>query len=242
VACTSPSACMAAGGTVDSSGNAVGTLAERWNGKSWQIAPTPKLTGPGSFLGGVACTSSTACTAVGSSGPVTTLAERWDGTRWRVQATPNPRGQNIFLTSVACPTSTTCTAFGLNLTGAGPFTLAERWNGHGWRIQPTPAIPTGDIGIPGVACPTVSSCVAVASYVNNGDPRLTLAEQWTGTPGPSLATGRPAAPAGAAPACPTAPALKFALRANPMPPQRGPITRALTHRTSAMWPAQTCRM
>ena len=242
VACTSPSACMAVGGTVDSSGNAVGTLAERWNGKSWQIAPTPKLTGPGSFLGGVACTSSTACTAVGSSGPVTTLAERWDGTRWRVQATPNPRGQNIFLTSVACPTSTTCTAFGLNLTGAGPSTLAERWNGHGWRIQPTPAIPTGDLGIPGVACPTVSSCVAVASYVNNGDPRLTLAEQWTGTPGPSLATGRPAAPAGAAPACPTAPALKFALRANPMPPQRGPITRALTHRTSAMWPAQTCRM
>jgi len=234
---------MAVGGTADSSGNAVGTLAERWNGKSWQIVPTPKLTGPGSFLGGVACTSSSACTAVGSSGQVTTLAERWNGTRWRVQATPNPPGgQNIFLTSVSCPTSTTCTAFGLNLTGAGPFTLAERWNRHGWRIQPTPAIPTFDIGIPGVACPTVSSCVAVASYVNNGDPSLTLAEQWTGTPGPPSATGRPAAPGGAAPACPTAPALKFALRANPMPPQREPTARALTHRTRAMWPAQACRM
>src|SRR5215472_18080323 len=138
-------------------------------------------------------------------------------------------------------TSSACTAFGLNLTGAGPFTLAERWNGHGGRIQPTPAIPTFDIGIPGVACPTVSSCVAVASYVNNGDPSLTLAEQWTGTPRSPSATGRPAAPGGAAPACPTAPALKFALRANPMPPQREPIARALTNHTSAIWPAQACR-
>src|SRR5262249_34963662 len=71
VACTSPSACMAVGGTADSSGNAVGTLAERWNGKSWQIVPTPKLTGPGSFLGGVALTSSTACPAGGRPRPVT---------------------------------------------------------------------------------------------------------------------------------------------------------------------------
>jgi len=169
---------MAVGGKLDSSLNAEGTLAERWNGKNWQIVPTFKPTGLDSFLGGVACTSSSACTAVGSSSLVTTLAERWNGTRWQVQATPNPPGgQNIYLTSVACPTSSACTAFGLNLTGPGPFTLAERWNGQGWRIQPTPAIPTFDIGTPGVACPALSACVAVASYTNNG-PNLTLAELW----------------------------------------------------------------
>src|SRR5215471_17246798 len=245
VACTSSSACMAVGGKVDSSGNAVGTLAERWNGKNWHIVPTFKPNGLDSFLGGVACTSSSACTAVGSSSLVTTLAERWNGTRWQVQATPNPPGGgNIFFTSVACPTATACTAFGLNLTSTGPLTLAERWNGQGWAIQPTPAIPTFDIGPPGVACPTVSSCFAVASYVNNGDPRLTLAEQWTGTPGSSSANGNPAAPGGAALACAISPVLKFtgALRASLVLPQRGSIPRALTNRTSAVWPAHACRL
>jgi hypothetical protein len=245
VACTAPSACMAVGGKVDSSGNAVGTLAERWNGKNWQIVPTFRPNRLGSFLGGVACTSSSACTAAGSSSLVTTLAERWNGTRWQVQATPNPPGGgNIFFTSVACPTATACTAFGLNLTSTGPLTLAERWNGQSWAIQPTPAIPTFDIGTPGVACPTVSSCFAVASYVNNGDPSLTLAEQWTGTPGSSWATGNPAARGGAALACAISPVLKFAsaLRASRVLPQRGSIPRALTNRTSAAWPAHACRL
>jgi hypothetical protein len=203
VACTSPSACMAVGGKFDSSFNAEGTLAERWNGRTWRIVPTLKPTGLGSFLNGVACTSPSACTAVGSSSLVTTLAERWDGTRWRVQPTPNPAGgQNIFLASVACPTSSACTAFGLNLTGSGlPFTLAERWNGRTWRIQPTPGVVTVDLGFPGVACPTSSACFAVASYSNNG-PHLTLAEQWNRTTsGSQPAASRLAAQGGLALAC-----------------------------------------
>jgi len=181
VACASSSECMAVGGRVDNSGNGAGTLAERWNGTTWQIVPTFMSTGTGSFLNGVACTSSTACTAVGSSGPVTTLAERWNGAQWHVQPTPNPQGgYNLFLASVACPASTVCTAFGLNLTGSGPFTVAERWNGQDWRIQPTPAVATFDLGFPAVACSTASSCLAVSSWIQNGnDPHLTLAEQWS---------------------------------------------------------------
>jgi hypothetical protein len=193
VSCTSSSACMAGGGRVDNSGNPVGTLAELWNGGTWRIVPTFKPRGLGSFLNGVACTSSSACTAVGSSGPVTTLAERWNGTRWRVQPTPNPPGgQNIFLTSVACPISSACTAFGLDFTGSGPLTLAERWNGTTWHIQPTPRLVTGDLGAPGVTCPTSSACFAVASYTNS--PHLTLAEQWNRTTsGSQPATSRLAA-------------------------------------------------
>jgi len=235
---------MAVGGKADSSGNGAGTLAESWNGANWQIVPTFKPTGLGSFLGGVACTSSSACTAVGSSGLAATLAERWNGTRWRVQATPNPPGgQNVFFTSVACPTATACTAFGLNLTGSGPLTLAERWNGQGWAIQPTPIIQTFDIGTPGVACPTVSSCFAVASYNNNGDPSLTLAERWTSTTASSSATRRPAAFGGPALACATPLGFKIASarRASPMLPQRESIPRALTSRTSAGGQAHACR-
>jgi hypothetical protein len=144
------------------------------------------------MFNGVACTSASACTAVGNQTLVKTLAERWNGSSWQVQATPNPSGgNNITLGGVACPTSSACTAFGLNLTNSGPFTLAERWSGGKWRIQPTPGLVAYDIGFPGVACPTVSACYAVASYTNNG-PSLSLVEQWdgTGTRAPACLCGR----------------------------------------------------
>jgi hypothetical protein len=179
VACTSPSACMAVGGRIDSANNAVGTLAERWNGRRWRIVPTFKPTGNGSFLSSVDCTSTASCVAVGSSGPVTTLAEYWNGARWSRQHTPNPPGsQNIGFSSVSCSAATACTAFGLNLPASGPLTLAERWNGRSWRIQPTPAIVSIDTGPPGVACPTRSTCFAVSGYTNQVA-HVTLVERWS---------------------------------------------------------------
>jgi hypothetical protein len=181
VSCTAPSACTAIGEQHSAAG-IVHTLAERWNGTTWTIQPTPNPPGVQfASLAGVSCTTPSACLATGGS-DLGTLAERWNGTTWTIQPTPNPPGgQNILLASVACPASSACTAFGFDETGSGQhFTLAERWNGHTWRIQPTPAIVTFDIGFPGVACPTPSACVAVASYTNNG-PNLTLAEQWNRT-------------------------------------------------------------
>jgi hypothetical protein len=205
VACTSRSSCMAVGNEFDpATGESLGTLAERWDGRTWRIVPTvkPAPAGPNAGLNGVACTSATACTAVGNQTLTRTLAERWNGHTWSVQATPNPPGgQNIFLAGVACPASTACTAFGLNLTGSGPLTLAERWSGGRWRIQPTPGLVAYDIGFPGVACPTPSTCYAVASYTNNG-PSLTLVERWSqaGTR-IQVAAGRPVAPGAPPPAC-----------------------------------------
>jgi hypothetical protein len=195
---------MAVGGEFDpATGQALGTLAERWNGRTWRIVPTfkPAPTGHNAFLNGVACTSASACTTVGNQTQVKTLAERWNGTSWQVQATPNRSGGQNFLAGVACPARTVCTAFGLTLTSSGPLTLAERWSGGRWRIQPTPGVVAYDIGFPGVACPTVSACYAVASYTNNG-PSLTLVEQWNGmgTNAPA-ATSQPMAPTALTPAC-----------------------------------------
>jgi hypothetical protein len=198
VACTSRSSCMAVGGEFDpATGESLGTLAERWDGRTWQIVPTfkPAPAGPNAFLNGVSCTSASACTAVGNQTVARTLAERWNGRTWQVQATPNPAGaQNITLGGVACPAPTACTAFGLNHIGSGPLTVAERWSGGRWRIQPTPGLVANDSGLVGVACPTVSACYAVASYATSG-PNLTLAERWNqaGTSA-QVATGRPVAP------------------------------------------------
>ena len=62
---TAATACTAVGDYGNSSGNDV-TLAERWNGSSWKIQPTPNPTGQAaSVLSGVSCTAATACTAVG---------------------------------------------------------------------------------------------------------------------------------------------------------------------------------
>jgi hypothetical protein len=199
---------MAVGGEFDpATGEQLGTLAERWDGRTWRIVPTfkPAPAGPNAILNGVACTSASACTAVGNQTLASTLAERWNGRTWQVQATPNPAGsQNITLGSVACPAHTACTAFGLNHVGSGPLTVAERWSGGRWRIQPTPGLVANDSGLVGVACPTVSACFAVASYTNNGAnlPNLTLVEQWnqTGT-STQAATGRPVAPGALPAAC-----------------------------------------
>jgi hypothetical protein len=195
---------MAVGGEFDpATGAQLGTLAERWNGRTWRIVPTfkPAPHGPGAYLNDVACTSPSACTAVGNQTLAKTLAERWNGISWHVQATPNPSSGQNFLGGVACPTRTICTAFGENDTNSGPLTLAERWSGGRWRIQPTPGVVAYDIGFPAVACPTPSACYAVASYTNN-TPSVTLAEQWHGT-GTSTqpATGRSVAPGALLPAC-----------------------------------------
>ena len=65
VSCTSAAACTAVGNYGPSATATEATLAERWDGTSWTIQPTPNRAGL-PMLSGVACTSATACTAVGS--------------------------------------------------------------------------------------------------------------------------------------------------------------------------------
>jgi hypothetical protein len=192
VSCTSVSACTTVGGYGNTSGEVrFFPLAERWDGTKWHIQPTPSppipsfafhLTG----LNAVACTSASACTAVGGSmsslsTPVT-LAERWNGTTWAIQATPNRAGAAASgLFSVACPSPGSCMAVGgtSSPNDLGGF-LAERWNGTHWSILPTP--PAGQPGgLFGVACVTSASCQAVGTATNRSGVSVTLAERWTGT-------------------------------------------------------------
>jgi hypothetical protein len=166
---------MAVGTYVKTSGVGV-NLAEQWNGTSWRILPTPNPSGVAlSGLLGVACTSASACTAVGSSlttaGVPRAVAERWNGTRWTIQPTPNlPQGGG--LNGVSCTSASACTAVG----GSAAGTLAERWNGTRWSIEPTPNPSQGGGGLSGVSCTSASACTAVG-----GSNAGTLAERWNGT-------------------------------------------------------------
>jgi hypothetical protein len=186
VSCASKTACTAVG-TFTNRADAFVTLAERWNGDSWAIQPTPS-SGPknGSSFGGVSCASPTACTAVGfftnRADVLATLAERWNGASWAIQRTPSPGDPNgAALGSVSCASPTACTAVGF-FTAGTRLPLAERWNGASWAIQRTPS-PGGknDSGLLSVSCRSTSACTAVGFFTNRAGTAVTLAERWNGT-------------------------------------------------------------
>ncbi len=186
VSCTSLSACTAVGDYVDSSGVQY-TLAEAWNGTSMSIQTTPNPSGSlGPILNGVACSSASACTAVGDyigSGGEFTLAEAWNGISWSIETTPNPSGAVASaLVGVACNSTGACTAVGV-YAGSSDIqnTLAEAWNGSSWSVETTPD-PAGAQGsdLAGVACNSSGGCTAVGSFTNSAAIGVTLAEVWNG--------------------------------------------------------------
>ena len=190
VACPSAAVCIAVGFLNDRLGNPTRLFSERWNGIGWSIVPVPSPAGAArSFLGGVACTSTSACVAVGNTShsdgsPGGTLAEHWNGTRWSIMPTPNPPGApGAYLPSVSCPSPSLCIAVGSRTDSHGTPTgaLAERWDGTHWTIVPTPK-PTGAPGaeLDGIACTSSSACLA-AGALDYPKQQTPLAERWDGT-------------------------------------------------------------
>jgi hypothetical protein len=117
VSCTSPRRCTATGTDFDARGP---TLAERWNGRTWRVQPTPNPPDYASSFGevaldGVSCTSARACTASGDYSPGGAAAyfiESWNGRRWRLEAVPHPADfQRGALLAIACAPAR-CTAVG----------------------------------------------------------------------------------------------------------------------------------
>jgi hypothetical protein len=179
VSCSSGSACTGVGQFVTTSG-AQRTLAERWNGSSWRIQPTPNPAGsPSSRLSAVACPATGTCTAVGSSNSKV-LVEQWGGSRWRIQPAPVPPGAQFSeLLAVSCTAAAACIAVGDYVNSSGvDVTLAERWNGTRWAIQPTPN-PSGAqffSFLSGVSCTAPGACEA-----SGASDAGAFAERWNGT-------------------------------------------------------------
>jgi hypothetical protein len=170
VDCSSANSCIAVGGWHSGPpiGGDGGTLAERWDGTSWQVMPTPELPG---YLSGVSCPWPTFCFAVDSTS-TGVLVEVWNGTRWSVQSTPDVPGG--VLNAVSCSGILACTAVGERLGGGG--SLAMRWEGSGWHVQPTPN-PAGPRSLNNVSCPLKRTCTAVGYSLSDGSPFVT---RWYG--------------------------------------------------------------
>jgi len=106
------------------------TLAEHWNGRTWQHVPTPDSTKTTwDQLNGVVSIAPDDVWAVGneSTGPYGSLIEHWDGTSWSIQDDGTPR---TYLTSVSGLGPNDLWAAGsTNYVGFG---LIDHWNGISW--------------------------------------------------------------------------------------------------------------
>ena len=172
VSCATPTSCVAVGAYFTSP-NTYFTLAERWNGSSWQIEATPNPQGATeNQLNAVSCATPNGCTAVGFSEGFVGLAESWNGSIWQIQPTTASGGEGP-LQDVSCPLVSACTAIG--------NTFAERWNGAVWQLQKVP-IPTPSTALVAVSCPTSLACTAAGtSFLSSSQTYSTLAEFWNGS-------------------------------------------------------------
>jgi hypothetical protein len=181
VSCRSAQWCVAVG-SVNASDDTYAPVADRWNGSAWMQAKPPVPAGATtSQLGAVACSGTTACTAIGQqakgSGAPRPLAERWNGSSWKIQLVPAPPAGGGELSAVACPTAEACRAVGSDNKGL----FSEVWNGSSWKIRPV-QVPAGGsfAALTSISCTAADFCEAVGSY-DKRDTFLPLAEVWNGS-------------------------------------------------------------
>jgi hypothetical protein len=185
VACPSESSCIAVGG-YETKGTSVRTLADHWNGSSWSVVSTPNPAGTtASFLAGVGCSSTSACTAVGYavvSGVRGPIAERWNGSTWTLQSVPVPAGATSSeLYAVDCSSSSFCMGVGFYINGSGKtrgFTAV--WEGTSWSlkgiVEPGETVESSLHDVSCVGSPAV--CTAVGAWQPGASNQYNLVERW----------------------------------------------------------------
>jgi hypothetical protein len=203
VSCSSATNCFAVGYATRSGSTSDTALVERWNGKTWSIVATPKVSTAAHdswFLYGISCTSPTFCFAAGSlfigdsSGNLAglkTVLEQWNGKAWSIVASPTPKGSSASeLRGVSCTSPSACVAVGdqsLKIRPPGSYaigsvTLTERWDGKTWTVVPSPSPEIGaGAELASVSCTSKTNCLAAGSYAEGdvGRPGL-LTERWNG--------------------------------------------------------------
>ncbi len=190
VSCASATSCVAVGNFINGSDGQV-TLAEQWNGRSWQVLPTSSPGPNVNVLDAVSCPTASDCTAVGyydSAGQHQAFAEQWNGASWQVQSVPHVGS----LTAVSCVAAGNCVAVGSYVSGRKRLALTATWNGTAWTIQPSPAPGGSFTEFNAVSCPSAGDCVAVGDYSTGvATPLLPLSAQWNGSTWTMLTTPAP---------------------------------------------------
>ncbi|MEY9895251.1 hypothetical protein ABIA31_008940 [Catenulispora sp. MAP5-51] len=168
----------------------IATLAEHWNGSTWQVTPTPSPTGNADVLNGVADVSPSAAWAVGysqtSTGTTTALIEQWNGTKWtRVPGGTSATSSAETLNAVVAVSATNVWAVGEHFdSSAGGFVgLIEHFNGTAWSIVPNPDTYTSQgiqHSIPSFNAVVANSASDVWAASNSGV-QTAVIEHWDGS-------------------------------------------------------------
>ena len=179
VSCSSPSACTAVGQNDEESTTV--PLVMNWNGSDWSLqSPSTGSSWQQSSFGGVACTSSSSCLAVGGAtkphSPSVAVAEAWNGKVWSIQSVPiEPGTIGAALYGVSCPSSDVCLAVGID---ANNNPVAEIRNGTEWQTQHVPTVSGGGV-LKKVSCISATDCIAVGTLFERN--HQGLIEQWNGS-------------------------------------------------------------
>ena len=189
VSCPAAKWCTAVGRVPhDAAADSQQTLAEGWDGTSWQLQSPPQwINAQDVAMDGVSCVSSSWCISVGFhedfSGNYFTAAELWNGAGWTLQSTSDVSSGAGFtldqLAGVSCSSQSSCIATGDFTTSANVRQpLAEQWDGTSWILQ-QPAIPSAQSSseLSGIACENPIACVAVGYQAGGSQ---SLVEIWDG--------------------------------------------------------------
>lgn len=181
--CVTSTDCWAVGGY--STGTALRTKTQHWNGLAWSVIPSPNPSATNSTLYSISCVTSSDCWAVGYAAGLSafqTTTMHWDGATWSLVASPNTAiAQNNFLNEVTCVSATECWAVGFYDAGGGYQTLILRWNGSSWAIAPSANVGSfQENRLYGVTCVGANDCWAVGRYVVPEGFIRSLVQHWDG--------------------------------------------------------------
>ncbi len=163
------------------------TLAQRFDGTSWSVVPSPDGSNAStSALTAVSARAVNDAWAVGLSirtnNLVRTLIEHWDGVMWTRVKSPNAsHPANGQLNGVAAIAPDDVWAVGSSGQGAPSRTLIEHWDGTAWSIIPSPNKGPFPNGLAAVAAVAPDDVWAVGSWFTKGFVDRTLILHWDGT-------------------------------------------------------------
>jgi hypothetical protein len=163
--------CIAARGCI-----AFGAGASPGSGVRWSI-PAGMA---GSYVSSVSCSSSTACTAIGTEANGPQVIERWNRVEWAIQPTPKV-ALNAQFNAVSCPSATACFLVGSYRGSDGYRDLAERWSGKKWSVQRSPRLANEHCAdlrcneLTSVSCASPLVCIAIGRAAHGS-----FVERWGG--------------------------------------------------------------
>ncbi|HET9592328.1 MAG TPA: fibronectin type III domain-containing protein, partial [Solirubrobacterales bacterium] len=175
VSCPSAGFCMAVGEYKNTSGE-IKTLAEKFNGTSWEVLSPPNRGGStaSNFFNGVSCFSATSCEVVGDYFPAVGTSkangEYWDGTQWssETQLVAEETGSGpAYLRDVSCFAAKECVGVGFFEAANSEWKqLVGQWSGSTWSITVNPEAPAGSTGayLQDVSCSKAYYCAQAGFY------------------------------------------------------------------------------